>query len=190
MDGIRYILLWAAPSSKIVPSHGGPGPHLYKTSGRSDLTKGCITAAHGWHSLHFTMGRPFLQNCPFSWGIWTPSNMWFPGSIRVLNLNGISTGLAFFAGLTSATDRPTDRPRYTHTPGMVYKTSEQSDLIKGCIAAAYKRFNRICQVVPMCNPSNTLANLTQYPNGISIGSAIFCTAHGNGQPSTRPGKGA
>jgi len=42
-------------------------------------------------------------------GIWTPSNAWFPGPTRVLNPNGISIGAAVFAGLTSVTDRQTDR---------------------------------------------------------------------------------
>jgi len=51
--------------------------------------------------LYFTMGRSFSpQNCPFSWRIWTPSNTWFLGPTQVLNLNGISIGLAVFAGLT------------------------------------------------------------------------------------------
>jgi len=38
-----------------------------------------------------------------------PSNIWFPGPTRVLNPNGISIGWVVFAGLTSVTDRPTDR---------------------------------------------------------------------------------
>jgi len=39
------------------------------------------------------VGRPFsLQNCPFSWGIWTPSNTWFFEPTRVLNPNGILIG--------------------------------------------------------------------------------------------------
>jgi len=38
-----------------------------------------------------------------------PSNTWFPGPTRVLNPNGIDIGAAFFAGLTSVTDRQTDR---------------------------------------------------------------------------------
>ena len=60
-------------------------------------------------SLYFTMGRSFPpQNCPFPWGIWTPSSTWFLGLTRVLNPNGISIGAAVFAGLTSVTDRPTD----------------------------------------------------------------------------------
>jgi len=54
------------------------------------------------------MGAPFPKNCPFPWEIWTLSNTQFLGH-RVLNLNGISIGLAVFAGLTSVTDRPTDR---------------------------------------------------------------------------------
>jgi len=41
-----------------------------------------------------------------------PSNKWFPGLTRVLNKNGVSIGSAGFAGLTTVTDRQTDRPRY------------------------------------------------------------------------------
>jgi len=56
-----------------------------------------------------------LKIAPFHGGIWTPSNTWFPGPTRVLNINGISIGSAVFAGLTSVTqtDRPTDRSRYS-----------------------------------------------------------------------------
>jgi len=58
------------------------------------------------------MGRPFpLQNCPFPWWIWTPSNTWFPGPTQVLNPNGISIGSAVLAGLTSVTDRQTDQQK-------------------------------------------------------------------------------
>ena len=38
---------------------------------------------------------PSPQNCPFPWGIWTPSNTRFPRLTRVLN--GISIGSAVFA---------------------------------------------------------------------------------------------
>jgi len=53
------------------------------------------------------------QNCPFALGIWTPSNMWFPGHTLVLNPNSILIGSAISAGLTSVTDRPTDKPCYS-----------------------------------------------------------------------------
>jgi len=49
------------------------------------------------------------QNCPFPWGIWTPST-WFSGLTRVLDPNVISIGAAVFARLTSVTDRQTERP--------------------------------------------------------------------------------
>jgi len=42
-----------------------------------------------------------------------PSNSWFPGPTRANNPNGILIGSAVFAGLTSVTDRQTDRPRYS-----------------------------------------------------------------------------
>jgi len=47
------------------------------------------------------------------WGSGPQSNTWFPGPTGVLNPNGIWTGTAVFAGLTSLTDRPTDRPHYS-----------------------------------------------------------------------------
>jgi len=49
-------------------------------------------------SQYFTMGRPFpLQNCPFPWGIWTPSNTWFLGPPES----------------STQTNRLADRPRYS-----------------------------------------------------------------------------
>ena len=70
----------------------------------------CFCTAYGRKSLYFTMGRPFFpQNCPFPRGIWTPSNTWFPGPIRVFNPNGISMSSGVFTGLTSVTDRQPDQ---------------------------------------------------------------------------------
>jgi len=43
----------------------------------------------------------------------SPSNTWSLGPSQVLNPDGISIGSAVFAGVTSVTDRPTDRPRYS-----------------------------------------------------------------------------
>jgi len=56
----------------------------------------------------------------------------------------------------------------------------QSNLKKGRIAAAHVPFNRIRQVTPMYTPCNIyfFAPIRVHdPNGISIGSAVFCTAH-------------
>ena len=57
--------------------------------------------AQGRKSLHFTMGDPFLQNCPFSWWIWTLSNSWFLRPIWADKPNGISVGSAVFAQMTA-----------------------------------------------------------------------------------------
>ena len=38
-----------------------------------------------------------------------PSDTWSLGATEVINPNGISIGSTVFAGLTSVTDRPTDR---------------------------------------------------------------------------------
>jgi len=42
----------------------------------------------------------------------SPSNTWFPGPNLVLKPSGISIDSAVFAGLTSVTDRQTDKPHY------------------------------------------------------------------------------
>jgi len=112
----RYTLQWVASFPlKIIPSHGRYGPpsstipwahsspklkrHLYWFS--HFCTHDCRV------SLYFKIGRPFTpQNCLFPRRMWTPSNTWFLGPTRVLNPNSISIGSA---GLTSATDRLTDR---------------------------------------------------------------------------------
>ena len=85
--------------------------HVYCGHGRpSQIPLSSCCTAHGRKSLYFTMIRPFPpQNCPFPWGIWTPSNTWFPRPTEVLNPNSISIGSAVFAGLTSVISRPTDQ---------------------------------------------------------------------------------
>jgi len=73
------------------------------------------------------MGRPFpLKIVPSHGGCWPTSNTWFLGPTRVLNPNGISIGSAVFAGLTTVTDRETDRPTdhatWSVTVGSIYIT--------------------------------------------------------------------
>ena len=71
-------------------------------------------------SLYFTLGCLFPpQNCSFLWGIWTPSNTWYPGPTRGFNPNGISIGSAVFAGLTIVTDRQTDHASRSVTIGRI-----------------------------------------------------------------------
>ena len=71
---------------------------------------------------HMTAECPILYNgtplCPLKiapshGGSEPPSNTWSLGPTQVLSSNGISISSAVFAGLTSVTDRPTDRPRYS-----------------------------------------------------------------------------
>jgi len=57
--------------------------------------------SHGRKSLYLTMGDPVPQNSPFSWGIWTSSNSWFLGPVRVHNPNDITIGSAVFAQVTT-----------------------------------------------------------------------------------------
>jgi len=65
------------------------------------------------------------QNCPFPWGIWTPSTTWFLGPNRVLNLNGsIAIGSAVLQGtLLRQTDRPKDHATHSVTIGCIYVRS-------------------------------------------------------------------
>jgi len=116
--------------------------------------------AHDRKSLLYN-GTPFSprRNCLFRWGIVPPSNTWFPGPTRVLNPNAISIGSAVFAGLTSVTNRQADHATPSVTIDRTYvrstamrsnNTSSESNLIKGRIAAANGRFNRIRQDGPMC----------------------------------------
>ena len=68
---------------------------------------------------------PFpLKISPFHGGSRPPSNTWFLGLSRVLNSNSISIGAAIFAGLTSVTEIPTDRPTdhatWSITIGCIY----------------------------------------------------------------------
>jgi len=64
-----------------------------------------------WYVPILYNGTPLspLKIAPSHGWIWTPSNTWFSGPIGVLNPNGISIGEAVFVGLTSVTDRQTDR---------------------------------------------------------------------------------
>ena len=83
------------------------GPCLLWPNGRpSQLLLSTFCTAFRRVSLYFTMGRPFPpQNCPFPWGIRTPiSNNPSPQPKRHLDR------FSRFAGLTSVTDRQTDRP--------------------------------------------------------------------------------
>jgi len=54
---------------------------------------------------------PLPSKLPLSVPFNVFTNTWFPGSTRVSNPNGMLIISAVFAGLTSVTDRPTDRPR-------------------------------------------------------------------------------
>ena len=56
-------------------------------------------------------------------GYGPPSNAWFLAPTQVLNANGISIGSAFFAGLTTVTDRQTDRATRSVTAGCIYVRS-------------------------------------------------------------------
>jgi len=56
----------------------------------------------------FYNGRP-LTVPPSRRGSGPPTNTWFLGPTWILNSNGISIGLVVFLGLTTVTDRQTDR---------------------------------------------------------------------------------
>jgi len=101
-----FLSTYVPPSNTIPTAHPSPQPkrHPYRFS------RLCTDDRRV--SLYFTMGRPFCpKNLPLPMGgSGPPSNTWFPWPAEVLNPNGSSIGAAVFAGLTSVTDRPTNRP--------------------------------------------------------------------------------
>ena len=93
-DGARVhqcVLLWAHLNSQ-------PKRHLDRFS-RFCTTHDTMSSGMSGQALPH-------QNCPFPWGMWTPSNTWFVALNRVHNPNGISIGSAVSAGLVTMTDRP------------------------------------------------------------------------------------
>jgi len=97
---------------EISPSHGGsvpPSNTWFLRFNRLSFPNGILISQPFFHSswqkvpigLLYNMGAPFHQNCPFWWGILTPSDKWLPGSIQAHSQNGISLGSAIFAQVTA-----------------------------------------------------------------------------------------
>jgi len=93
----------------------------------------------------------FPQKLPIPMGDLDPSNTWFLRPIRVLSPNGILIGSAIFAGLTTVTNRPTDRPRYSvcNSIGRIYvrsiTTRSNNELIHH--ASSKLPFSQMCSTV-------------------------------------------
>jgi len=103
---------------KIASSHRGtrtPSNTWFRAHNLNGIPIGSAILRSSPKSVPILYSDPPLlpSKCPFRWGIWTASNMWFLGPTRVLNPNGISISWAVFARLTTVTDRNTDRPRYS-----------------------------------------------------------------------------
>jgi len=90
------------------------------------------------------------QNCPFPWGICNPSNMWFPGSTLLSILNNISVGVVFCTAHR--------RKSLYFTIGAPFSKIATSH------GGSRPHLIRFLGTIQAHNP-----------NGISIGSAIFCT---------------
>jgi len=110
-----------APFPKIAPTIKGSGPSSntwclgpIQAHNRNCISIGSAVFAQTTQSVPILYnGTPLpLKIVPSYAGSGPPSSTWFSGRTRVLNPNGISIGSAVFAGLTSVTDRQTDRPRY------------------------------------------------------------------------------
>ena len=105
---------------KVAPCHGATGPpNLIRGSlGQPESSTQTVSRSvqpflHRWpQSVHILYnGTPIspLKIAPSHGGSGRPSNTWSLGPTQVLNPNGISIGAVVFAGLTSVTDRQTDR---------------------------------------------------------------------------------
>jgi len=99
------------PPLKIKPSHGGSRPHLTRFLGKRHPDRLAVFAQTTTECPYILQwDAPFrLEISPSHGGSGHPINIWFLGPTQVLNPNSISIGSAVFVGLTSVTDRPTDR---------------------------------------------------------------------------------
>jgi len=124
-----------------------PSPHSKRHFDR--FSRFC--RAHGRESLYFTMGHRLTSSkLPIRVeGSQPPSNtlfhLYFPLTVRLLIRedertlvhipNDISIGSGVSAGLTSVTDRQTDRPRYSvcnnrpHLPSTVTRHNKVAQLV-------------------------------------------------------------
>jgi len=118
-----FTLQWTTFSPRIAPSRGGSGLHLTRflepdrPHSPNGISIGSAVFAQMTAECPYTLqlDAPFPSSklpLPMG-GSGTPSNTWFPGPTQVINPNGISISSAILAGLTSVTDRQTDRPRYS-----------------------------------------------------------------------------
>jgi len=83
------------------------------TSDQSNLTKGCITAAHARYSTFYNGLSLPHQNYPSHGGTGLSSNTRFLGPTRVHNQRASWSVQPFLQGSWSwQTDRPTDRSCY------------------------------------------------------------------------------
>ena len=80
-------------------------------------------------SLYFTTRRPFPSKSPLPMGdLIDPHLIHGSSNWAHHNPNGISIGSAVFVGLTSVTDRPTDRPRYSVLRPLLQRTLRPASL--------------------------------------------------------------
>jgi len=90
-----------------------PKPYLDCFNRLAQLTVQCPC------TLQWTVPSPSTLPVPRESEL--PSNTWFLRPTPVLNSNGISIGLAVFAGLTTVTDRPRDHAIRSVTIGRIYE---------------------------------------------------------------------
>jgi len=92
---------------KIVPSHGDLDPYLIRDSlGAFEPTTQMASQSVQPFSHSSPQSVPVLyngthlplQNCPFPWAMWTPSNTWFYGPTRVLNQTASQSVQPFLQG--------------------------------------------------------------------------------------------
>jgi len=103
------------PFPQNCPIPWGSGPNLTHNSlVPSKPSRFCTD--DGRVSPYFTMGRLFPpQNRPLPWGIWTPSNTWFPG-LTDSSVQTASRSVQPFLQsslLCLTLPLPTDRPHYS-----------------------------------------------------------------------------
>ena len=113
---------------KAAPTYGGSGPHLIHGSETHPLSIPNGILINSTVFLHSSRRSPYTlqwavplppQNCPFTWGIWTPSNIWFPGPTRSPQTKQHLDRFSRFCK-AQGHDRQTDRSHYSVCSNKLY----------------------------------------------------------------------
>jgi len=107
MDGSIIFASWRQYASCLIYASLGPLKSTSQTA--SPLFKPFLHSS--WLKVRYCTLRLSPQNCPSTCGIWTPSNIWFPGQPSPHSEQHVDRFSCYCRAHDR--DRQTDRPRYS-----------------------------------------------------------------------------